>query len=115
MNRLMQRQLVNFYLTFKERNPTMLGLFRFNLRGYLLLLGIAVPLIAIEWWITGWTVGALFISFLLGAFFRDIGLHRRTCRVWPVVRDLLDWNKVSAKEVELRSSTPTPPSESDRQ
>jgi hypothetical protein len=111
MNRPMQRQLIRFYLTFKESNPTMLGLFPFNLRGYLLLLSIAVPLIVIEWWITGWMAGALLISFLLGAFFRDIGLHRRTCRAWPIVRELLDWTKISAKEAELRSIAPTSTSE----
>jgi hypothetical protein len=104
-NRPRQRQLIAFYLAYKERNPTFLSLLRFNARGYFRLLFLAAIIIAIEWAFTGWIIGSFFVCFLLGAFCRDIGLYLRTCRTWPLVREIVDWNKVAQKEAELKSQS----------
>jgi uncharacterized membrane protein YccF (DUF307 family) len=103
MNRQKQRQLIAFYLSYKDQNPTFPSLIRFNLRGYFLLLFLATILITIEWLFAGWIAGLFFISFVLGAFCRDVGLHRRTCRMWPLTREIVDWQKVEAKRIELEA------------
>lgn len=93
MTRLQLRQL-QAYLKHRERPMTVAGLFWMNRRIYLLLVilfGFAAGLFYSVggWWLAGYVLVALACTLL-----RDLGYYRRSARIWPVVRDVLDWQKI---------------------
>ena len=95
MNRIQQRQLA-LYNHFRDRRMTIAALIRFNwrLHAVLLILGIA----------TIWAMAVLAAPFFAWIFaaanvaviVRDLGYYRRSSRTWPMVREVLDWQKIAA-------------------
>ena len=95
MTRLQLRNL-QVYLQYRERPMTVVGLFWANRRIYLLLViifGVAAGLFYSVggWWLAGYALVALACTLL-----RDLGYYRRSARIWPVVKDVLDWQKIEA-------------------
>lgn len=93
MTRLQQRNL-RIYLQYRERPMTIAGLVWANRRIYILLLvlfGTVGGLFynAFGAAIAGY-VGVAFVAIIL----RDIGYFRRSARIWPVLQQVLDWQKV---------------------
>ena len=101
MNEQVKRRAVALYLTFKDRSPTILQLVRFNTKKYLITFVLVGAIVFIQWLVAGWIVGALFMSFVAGAFCRDIGHFRRICLTWPFTREITDWAKVDALKTAL--------------
>ena len=88
-----QVRTLGLYLHFRTVNPTILRLFGYNTKLYLILLVLSSIVTALVWFFVQSAVGCLFITFILGAIVRDIGHFRRTVRNWPLVREITDWEK----------------------
>ena len=96
MNRAQRRQL-EMYAHFRDRQMSVLALFRFNWRLYVFIFAAA----AISGAIMVYLRETLFAwAFVLGyglMVLRDTGYFLRTSRTWPLVRDVLDWSKVDER------------------
>ena len=72
------------------------GLFWANRRTYLLML-IAFGLLG---WLAysafGWAGASYVVVAFIIAVARDLGYFIRSARAWPVLREVIDWNKVQA-------------------
>jgi hypothetical protein len=81
-------------------------MFRYNARLYLYFLILFVVVTSFEYWFAGWWVASLFIATGFGVLLRDIGIFRSRVRLWPMTREIIDWNKVATKlaKLELESS-----------
>ena len=93
----LEKATLAFTQTYKDKNPTLIGMFRFNAKRYVLSLMVFSIIIFIEYLFAGWLVASLFFAFVLGAFCRDIGIFRNRIRLWPMNREVIDWDKVAAK------------------
>ena len=98
MNKLTrsQKRSLHFYLAFKDKNPTVLGIIAYNARLYLLSLllvsvWIGYAYLAADWFAFGWMTALVF-----GAFARDIGKFIKTVRFWPITREITNWDKVTS-------------------
>ena len=91
-----QRKLLERYQSYRESPPTLWKLIAFALPNhfwllvFLSLLAVILYLYAFEsvfliWWIMG--VG-------IGAISRDIGHFRAVLRLWPVISQVLDYQKI---------------------
>lgn len=93
MTRLQLRNL-QVYLKYRERPMTISGLFWANRRIYLLLLmlfGVATGLFYIA---GGWRMASYALVAEFCILLRDVGYFRRSARMWPVMKEVLDWQKV---------------------
>jgi len=93
MTRLQLRNL-QVYLKYRERPMTITGLIWANRRIYFLLF---VLFGAIAWFfylLGGWWLASYALVALVCAVARDIGYYRRSARIWPVVKEVLDWQKI---------------------
>jgi Flp pilus assembly protein TadB len=93
MTRLQRRNL-EIWLKFRDRPMTVRGLLWANRRTYLIML-IGFGLLC---WLIYTSVGLLGSAFVAVAFaiavLRDLGYFIRSARAWPVLREVIDWNKV---------------------
>ena len=71
-------------------------------------------IIVLAYYAAGPTGAAFFAGMLLAASARDIGYCRRSVAVWPVIPEVLDWEKVewlaseSGEEITRLAKVPTP-------
>lgn len=93
MNRAQKRQLM-FYTYFRDREMSVFSLFFFNWRLYAFLLVMCAISVAAMLYLRvplyAWAFGLTYLVIVL----RDAGAFRRSCRTWPLVREVLDWSKV---------------------
>jgi hypothetical protein len=75
-----QRRTLDFYLTFKDKNLTILGIIKYNSRLYLASLGLFLLVIGWEYLMAGWTSASVGIALVIGAFARDIAAFRDRIR-----------------------------------
>lgn len=93
MTRLQRRNL-QVYLHFRERRMTILALLWANRRIYAIMLLCFGGLAAFAYSAFG-TTGAAFVAVaFFSTFVRDIGFYRRSAAIWPVLQQVLDWNKI---------------------
>ena len=92
-----ERATLRFYQTYKDRNPSILGIIKFNARLYLLTFAIFAVMILIEYLMIGWWFASLLIAACFGVFLRDISMFRVRIRSWPMTREITDWDKVASK------------------
>ncbi|MEP6668977.1 MAG: hypothetical protein ABJF10_07495 [Chthoniobacter sp.] len=90
----LQRRNLRVYLQYRERSMTVLGLFRANLPIYFYLLFFFGFVGALFYCAGGWRVTSYLAVALVTMLARDIGYFRRATRIWPVLRQVLDWQKV---------------------
>ena len=91
----LQKKTLQFFNLFRAEPPTIVGQLRFNWFAWLPLLIIAVlgcvVLLTPGFENAGW----LWIGLVVGAFFRDIGRFRGLVRVWPVYKEIINWQRIS--------------------
>ena len=89
-----QLRLLRQYEKFRAGSPTVSGIIRACWLSWLFLLGGA----AFGFWVTtaaGMSaVGWFTIGMCAGAFLRDIGRFRVLFRTWPVLREVISWERV---------------------
>jgi hypothetical protein len=90
-----QKKTLRFFYSFQTEPPTVVRQLRFNWFACLPLLIFAV---------LGWMLvlipgfenaGVLLIGVCAGAFFRDIGRFRALVCVWPIYKEIINWQRVS--------------------
>jgi hypothetical protein len=90
-----QRKTLQFLLLFFPIKPTIGRQLRFNWFAWLPLLALCAigcifaftsGLSSLGWWVIGMAVGA---------FSRDIGRFRLFVRVWPVYKEIINWQRVT--------------------
>jgi hypothetical protein len=92
----LQLRTLKMYLWYRGKRLSALGLFKSNIRAYLILLLIFGALAAWCYWFFG-VVGASLVSVAgLTVLLRDFGFYRRTARIWPILQDVLDWSKIES-------------------
>ena len=81
-------------LAYRDRTPTIVGVFAASARTYALL-AVAFALLTL---LAGLVAGAIGAAVVATAFFttvlRDLGHARHSIRMWPVTREVVDWPKV---------------------
>ena len=93
LNRMQRRQIA-WLLHFKDRPVSIAALIWFNRRIYAILLIVALLTTAFEYWAFG-SIGAAFVAVAFGVLFlRDVGYYRRSKNTWPVLREVIAWEKV---------------------
>ena len=93
MTRLQRRNL-QLYLHFRERPMTVFALLWSNRRIYFLLLLVFGGMGAFVYSMFGASGAAyLAVAFVITVA-RDIGFYRRSAGIWPVLQQVLDWNKI---------------------
>jgi hypothetical protein len=92
-----QRNTLVVYQQFRERPMTVSGLFWASRKAYLILFALFGAVAAL-YYSAGWNVGASCVGMaFVSIVVRDIGHFRRSAAVWPVVREVLDWDRVASK------------------
>src|SRR5438445_13674063 len=106
-----QLMLLRFYSKYQTQPLTMLGIVRTFWFLWLLLL---VPLVA-GYWLNGAgyaELGWMFVGMTIGAFLRDVNRILSLSRTWPVLQEIINWQRLGEliKGGESRSNkSPLPP------
>ena len=103
----MQRRVLEFYWKHREHQPSWrsmllrwLRLWSLALLGYGVAIGVGYLLIPKVWpWddVLPHFVAVFLIALAMGGMFRDITYLRQTTHIWPILQDVLDWDKVAAR------------------
>ncbi len=89
----LQRRNLNIYSQFRGKKMTVLGLLRANARIYAILVFAFIAFGIYCYWFFG-IVGASLVGVSgFTVMLRDIGYFRRSAKFWPVLDDLIDWQK----------------------
>src|SRR5438128_1546413 len=89
-----QRRTLRIWLKFRDRPMRIGALFWASRRVYLLMF---IGFAALGWLAYssfGFSGAAYLAVAFVTALLRDIGYFIRSARVWPVIRETLDWSKV---------------------
>jgi hypothetical protein len=90
-----QVKFLKIYQRLHRKPPTVLGLLWLGRLNWILLLPvIAVGLSSLLAAPPGPEVGYLMIGMCVGAFFRDVGRNIASVRFWPVIEQVVSWEKV---------------------
>ena len=89
-----QLKTLQFFQRFRTESPTIGRWLSFNWFAWLPLLGIGVFGVLLTF-VPGTVFGWLVIGMAAGAFFRDIGRARSMSQVWPIYREITNWQKVT--------------------
>jgi hypothetical protein len=89
-----QRRKLKTWVKFRDKPMSIAALFWASRRVYLLIF-IGLSFIG---WLAYTSFGWLGVAFVVVAFItailRDLGYFIRSARVWPVIRQTIDWSKV---------------------
>ena len=90
----LQRRNLQLYLRYRGRRMTIAGLFWANRRTYLLMCVLLGAIAAFVSTLAG-HIGAAFVG-VAGAvvILRDIGYFRRSAAIWPLLEQIIDWDRV---------------------
>ena len=91
-----QRQTLEQYRRYRGKRPGVGFFVRSNLWRYFLLVGAGVVafLLLLSLGVSG--PAYLLLGLVVGALLRDYALFRRFKQSWPVVEELLDWDRLNA-------------------
>ena len=91
----LQRKTLQFFDTFRSATPTVGRQLRFNWFAWLPLLAVIAVAVVVAFIPGLVNVGLLWIGLAVGALSRDIGRFRGLARVWPVYKEIINWERVS--------------------
>ncbi len=100
----LQRKTLEFFHSFRTAPPTIGRQLRFNWFAWLPLLIIAVLGVIVLLTPGLANAGWLWLGLVVGAFLRDIGRFRQLVRVWPIYKEIINWQRVS-ELLELNKKT----------
>jgi len=89
-----QRRQIALYLHFRDKSISVIALFWFSRRTYAVLLAAALLSALLAYWLNDFFLLALVAVAYGTMLLRDVGYYRRSRRVWPVVREVIAWDKV---------------------
>ncbi len=98
-----QKRSLEFYLIQKDKQPTLISMFVFNIRLYAWTGVLFIGAILFYYFLSGleaaYIAGALFV----GVFLRDIGILRKSVRNWPLLQEIIDWDKAALLTEEVNN------------
>jgi hypothetical protein len=90
-----QRKSLEFYVAHKDKQVTLISMFIFNIKIYAWIGVLSLAITLFYYFVGGlqaaFIVGALFV----GVFLRDIGTFRKSIRNWPLLQEIIDWDKAT--------------------
>ncbi len=99
------RRTLRFYALYRAANPTTIDVLRYNAWLWVYWwIAIACAYLLLERWVSPYfaTVGA---AALAGAALRDLRYCHSAARRWPLMRALLDWDRVDQELAKDRGDT----------
>ena len=92
----LQRRNLAVYQQYRGRRMTILGLFWSNRRIYVLTVVLFGGIVAAcDRWVDPRLAAFMAVAFL-AVLVRDIGYFRRSVQIWPLLQEIVDWDKVAA-------------------
>jgi hypothetical protein len=92
----LQRRSLGLYLRFRDERPTLLALTRFSLGRVLFVSSYCLIFMALFYYIGNTFGTGLMLGILLGFLSSAVAQFRLFVKIWPAVREVLDWAKVRA-------------------
>jgi hypothetical protein len=89
-----QKRCLESYVYLRGKRPTLMQVLGFRAQGWLPVLGIVVISTLVFCVNPLW--GMFMIGLVLGAVFRIIGTGRFTVMAWPLIEQVLDWDRVES-------------------
>jgi hypothetical protein len=89
-----QLKTLQFFYRFRDETPTIGRWLSFNWFAWLPLLAIGLFGVLLTF-VSGVVFGWLVIGIAAGAFCRDIGRARSMKQVWPIYREITNWQRVT--------------------
>ena len=102
-----QRRSLRVYEQFRNRPMSIGTLLWASRKTYLYLLMLFGFLATLFYYQVSEETAAILILMLVVILLRDIGYMRRSAAIWPVLREVIDWDLV-AEKLRPESSRPTP-------
>ena len=101
MNPKLKLNVCEQYIHLRENEYSILHSIKISMKMYLLL----IVCMIIIWSITGLndTIKVCMTSFLIGAVIRDVGWFRQIKALWPLTKELIDWEKVEELKKECEN------------
>jgi hypothetical protein len=98
MNKLTpyQKRTLEFYLAHKDKNLTIVDMWLFNARTYILNLAIYSVAVLLCYAMTGSGGAVLAAAALAGAYLRDLVISVKAVRNWPLLKEITDWEKAAS-------------------
>lgn len=90
----LQVKLLNRYRQWRQNPPTVFSLLCLEWKAELMLVGYCLLAGAYCYWAEMQVTLYLVCGAMFGALTRDIGLFRRTTQIWPMLSEVIDWNRV---------------------
>jgi hypothetical protein len=91
-----QKKSLEFYLAHKDRQITFLSMYRFNAKLYawigILILGVTF----FYYFLGGLQAAGIVFALFMGMLARDIGTFWKSIRNWPVLQEIIDWDKATS-------------------
>ena len=92
-----QRRLLTIYEKYRDRPMTIGSLLWASRKVYAILLGVFGVVIAYFYFVDLAFIGSFFVVALAATLLRDFGYFRRSVAIWPVLREVIDWDRVAQK------------------
>lgn len=104
MNKFERNTLLQ-YIKMREQSPTTAGIMVRSWKHYtfLVVLLASICLLAIVLEIR--MIAIVATGLVAGAVLRDIGYARRLVRVWPLLEEIMDWNRIEKKMADQSSGS----------
>jgi hypothetical protein len=102
LSRLERRQLESWW-RHRDLPYTYLELLLLHVRSWITVAAILLVMVVACWWFLKWNAQFLVLSALLltplmlGVIARDVGLIRQFIRLWPIMSNVLDWDRIAAR------------------
>lgn len=105
----LQQVLLQTYRNWRDLDLTLASLYRQSLGGHLLVAAYFIIVTAVCFYWEAWWQGAMLIGIAIGFELRDFNYARRSVVIWPVMRVVIDWQRVD----DLLGDPKLPPSAKD--
>ena len=87
---------MEFYLHYKDKKLTMGAMWIFNAKLYFWMLLVFISIILLYYLLVGIEAASIVAAALVGVLLRDIGTFRKSVRNWPLLNEIIDWDKAAA-------------------
>lgn len=86
-------RITRLYNKYRTRDMTILSLFADNAINYVILCGVFISAYILYVFLAPSIANYLIVAFA-AIIIRDYGYYRRTVRVWPFLKSVIDWSKI---------------------
>jgi hypothetical protein len=91
-----QKKSLEFYLAHKDKQVTLISMFVFNIRLYAWIGVLSLGIILFYYFLGGPQAACIVAALIVGMLLRDIGTFRKSIRNWPLLQEIIDWDKATS-------------------